>query len=232
MGLLNRAAKSAARQFGPDDFARFFGSQVDMSPAARMARADKMFPVRAYRGMRGVHKDEYGSSTPQWFSSNADITNSYVQEGDGMNLGAAYPDGNVLPARLNLGNALEIDAAGAPYYRIPRHVIPKDILTYLDAQAGRQNSYTTDKVQFVADQLGFDSVRFRNIRDAKVVWDSHGDSVPPSDVIAINPRAAQNVRAAWATFDPARVSERDILGGLALTAGGGLLSYANRGRQY
>lgn len=233
MGLLSRAAKAASHNFSPDDYARFFGSQVDMSPAARMARADEMFPVRAYRGMRSVHNDAYGETAPQWFTDSPDIVNTYVHDSEGMAMRGALQGANVLPARLNLGKSLEIDAGGSSYYRIPRSSIPDDVLVYLDAQSGRQNSYTTDKVQFIADKLGYDSVRFRNIRDAKQMSDKTVSEVPPSDVFVINPRAAHNVRAAWATFDPARMGERDILGGLALAAGGGgLLSYARREPQY
>lgn len=234
MGLLSRAARQTAQQFGPDDFARFFGSQLDNSPAARMARADELFPVQAYRGLRGVHDDAYATKAPQWFSSSPEVTNSYVQTGSGMQLGEAYPGANVLPSRLNLGKVAEIDAAGAPYFRIPRSAIPKDILRNIETGGrGPSKSYSTDTVQHAAERLGYDSVRFRNIRDAMASAADNVATVPPSDVFAINPRAAHNVRAAWAQFDPARAKEADILAGLGLAVGGGgLLSYGMQGRQY
>jgi hypothetical protein len=226
VGLLSsvfrRAPKSA---FQHDDWRRAFGSVVDDSASARMQRADEMFPVKAYRGLKEAPDDPKGW---QWFTDRPEIANTYAHAefSPSANIGTGA---NVVPARLNPGRALEVDAKGETYQSVPVNDLPEDVRKVLQLTPNLDRyGISTDRIAGAASAAGYDSVAFRNVRDA---MHSNGTETPLSTVYAV--LKPENVRSRFAQFDPDR---RDVpewlagIGGLAVAggAGGGMLSHARR----
>lgn len=173
-----------------------------------MQRADQLFPVSAYRGLMREPQDT--GYAWQWFSDDPAIASTYAREGAG---------GNVMPARINPENMLEIDAGGAPYMRIPTANFSQVL-----RNAIRGKEASTDRVAGEAYKLGYDGVIFRNIRDALSTY----DNTPVSTVyVSFKP---ERIRSRFAMFDPDRTDVADLLAGtaVALPAGGGLLSREGR----
>lgn len=185
--------------------------------ATREARANRLFPVNAYRGLEKEAKDGRGW---QWFSDDPDIANTYAR-----GTGEYAPNApNVLPARINPGRVLDVDAGGALYMTVPVRDLPKQVMDEIGFSPNLDRyGVATDRIAGAAKKAGYDSVRFRNIRDAL----TSGSDTPPSTVyVTFNP---ESVRSRFAQFNPGRTGEADLLAGLGISAaGGGLLSLAQR----
>lgn len=183
-----------------------------------MARADELFPVEAYRGLMDEPVEPQGW---QWFSDKPEIANTYAQNPRGA---------NVIPARINPGKALEVDAGGEVYTTVPINDLPDEVRKIILRSGSSLNDrygVSTDRIAGAALQSGYDSVIFRNVRDAKT---GSNASTPVSTVYAV--MRPENVRSRFAQFDPERADVAEWLAGLgvAVPVGGGLLSRVRRER--
>lgn len=221
MGLLSRLARGGGRRAQehiPPQIWDLFGDTL----ATREARADRMFPISVFRGLEEEAQSGRGW---QWFSDNPDIANTYARA---RGTGAAPGAPNVLPARINPGKVLDVDAKGSVYSSVPIDDLPKDVREVMGATPNLDRyGVGTDRIAGAANSAGYDSVRFRNIRDAL----SSGANTPVSTVyVTFKPESA---RSRFAQFNPWRVNDADILAGLGLAVSGGtggLLSLAQRQR--
>lgn len=98
---------------------------LDPSQSARMARALEMGfesePV--YRGLKREYDPEEAEFSPQWFTNNTDVANSYTYYDPNVsakttNLFMKDIEPNVMPAYIRPGNMVEIDAQGAKWNEI------------------------------------------------------------------------------------------------------------------
>lgn len=213
---------------------------VGGTPAA-MDRADAMFPVMAYSGRKkelvldpkevlenrgdissNVSPDGVNRDVVRFLSQTPDTAATYV---DSDYMGGQY----TLPARLNLGKNLEIDAEGADWGGLRMYMIEDDPIVAALMQKGytRISPLTTDVAAKAAGKQGYDSVTFRNIRD-------HSDThrfTPTDTVYAMLNQSG--IRAKTAKFSPYDKRKYDILASLLATGGlgGGLLALSKRNEE-
>ncbi len=213
---------------------------VGGTPAA-MDRADAMFPVVAYSGRKkelvldpkkvlqnrgdfssNVSPDGVNRDVVRFLSQTPDTAATYV-ESDYMG------DQYTLPARLNLGKNLEIDAEGADWGGLRMGMIEDDPIVAALMQKGYtwRAPLTTDTVAKAAGKQGYDSVTFRDIRDY-----SDTDYRTPTDTVYAMMNQS-GIRAKTAKFSPYDKRKYDILASLLATGGlgGGLLALSKRNEE-
>ena len=176
---------------------------LDPSVSARAQRAlDMGFEDMAhYRGMGAAYDPETAATKPQWFSSRADVANSYTEPAYVLREAP-----QVMPAYIRPGKMVEIDAGGVGWDQIPFSAIPPEYQSVIPTaytKTGKTKATTDSIVRWLEREVGPDTVRFRNVLD-------HAAEEPiPSDVtVVLNPA---NIRSTQAMFDPARINETDPL---------------------
>jgi hypothetical protein len=215
---------------------------VGGTPTA-MDRADAMFPVMAYSGRKkelvldpkkvlqkrgevssNVSPDGVNRDVARFLSQTPDTAATYVEVDDDYMRGEY-----TLPARLNLGKNLEIDAEGADWGGLRMGMIEDDPIVAALMQKGYtwRAPVTTDTVAKAAGKQGYDSVTFRNIRDY-----SDTDRFTPTDTVYAMLNQS-GIRAKTAKFSPYDKRKYDILASLLATGGlgGGLLALSKRNEE-
>jgi hypothetical protein len=208
-------------------------------PPVRELRAKMLgFDTEAYRGGTRPHDPASGADV-KFFTDNPEIADTYLRrqyydDYTGKpspplpNGEVPYADGaTVAKVKLRLGrsadvNGLKPDGSTYSWSRLPVANIEDDVVREkATAIYGAHGILTTDEIARVASDLGYDSVRFKNIRDAK----SFQDEAPPSTIYAI--LKPHNIRSKWAKFDPRDALKADLMAGI----GGGAVVAGALGQQ-
>ena len=200
-GNVAEAATPPAQQAG-----RFFGDDLPMDEASRMARAQEQgYTVDAYHGTKGdfgaFDMSRAGASDPglvgeaAYFSPGPELASHYAES---ARYGAGDAPG-VLPAKLRLQNPLVINDGLLPDGRSLSALHPAGI--------------TRESAGAIREELrgmGHDGVEFR----------IGGE---PAQFAVFDPK---NIRSRFARFDPSKADSSDLLAGIA----GASLLGANRRR--
>lgn len=214
---------------------------VGGTPTA-MDRADAMFPVVAYSGRgkpleldpdvvlrdRGLNPDSGRSAdgvnrkVTRFFSADPETAFSYIKGG--------LSGHHIVPARLNLGKNLEVDAWGADWGSLEPSMVPDEDVVRLMQIEGRYDMddlISTDNIARYAAKQDYDSVTFKNIRDRADTT----ERTPEDTVYAMLNQSG--VRAKTAKFSPYEKRKYDILASVLATGGlgGGLLALSKRNEE-
>jgi hypothetical protein len=213
---------------------------VGGTPTA-MDRADAMFPVVAYSGRsrpleldpdvvlrgRGLNPDSSKSADGvnrkliRFFSEDPETAKTYVPH-------ASY-GAHTIPARLNLGKNLRVEADGEKWSDLTADMVPDEdvVKTALGGSHYHDDLLSTDAIARAAAKNDYDSVTFMNIRDqAETDWRTPRDTVHAM----LN---QSGIRAKTAKFSPYDKRKYDILASVLATGGlgGGLLALSKRSQQ-
>ena len=220
----------------------------------RLERLKTQNPVTAYRMLKQPYKETYdgfggpGEIEPQFFTDDPDVLETYNPIGGAeapvqTNLEYLDESGtkpNALPAQLDLGNVLVVDAPNQHWNRIQYETISDPSVVEILARdgwdvpkegsppAGNGINYgtSTDAIVQAAQELGYDSVHFKGLIDLGGYTDYKGKNEGRSNIYAvINPT---KIRAQTAMGDPRKRNENNILAelGLGIGAAGGAAAAA------
>ena len=224
----------------------------------RTERLQSQFPIKAYRMLKQPYREDYNSRwgeefQPQFFTDDPAVLDTYNPIGDqpgqyGVQQQLEYLDEGgtsptALPANLDLGKVLVVDAPGQHWNRIQYEGIPDENVIQILARDGWDvpdpskpppgngivYGTSTDAIVQAAAELGYDSVQFKDLVDLGGYKSYTGPKEGQSNIYAIiNPSL---IRASTALADPKKKSQNHILAELGLATGAGGAASALAGNE-
>ncbi|MEO0449104.1 MAG: hypothetical protein AAFZ74_02155 [Pseudomonadota bacterium] len=230
--VMNQAAEAGYEGSDRGEAAEWLAAKakgLDMSQDARMERAREMgFDTETvlYHGTpdnRQLYEEGFKTpaeryapdrerSGPYYFTDSQRVARTYANDERAFDYQNAVPE--VVPLYLKIKNPLIVNAMGRRFDDMDRaqfwDAIPDDNLAkteYMRRLKGGTDPFHTDLLAFIAKDMGYDGVVFKNVID-----DYHGEGKPASVTAVFDP---SNIRSVNAAFDPAMSDSANLLHQLA-----------------